>query len=83
MLSLTVGEVRRELMNSSVAKDIYEGLKKIITVEDRIAQLTESVKNAHVVLQDHAERLARLEGKFELLENTLSPRRRRLPEKSS
>ena len=70
-------------MSSSVAKDIYEGLKKIITVEDRIAQLTESVKHAHGVLQNHAERLARLEGKFELLENSFSARRRRLPEKSS
>ncbi len=70
-------------MSSSVAKDIYEGLKKIITVEDRIVQLTESVKHADIVLQNHAERLARLEGKFELLENTLSARRRKLPEKSS
>jgi hypothetical protein len=70
-------------MSSSVAKDIYEGLKKIITVEDRIAQLAESVKHTQGVLQNHAERLARLEGKFELLENTFSARRRRLPEKSS
>ena len=70
-------------MSSSVAKDIYDGLKKILTVEDRIAQLAESVKQAHVVLQGHAERLARLEGKFELLEHTLASPRRRLPEKSS
>jgi hypothetical protein len=35
------------------------------------------------VLENHAERLARLEGKFELLENTFSARRRRLPEKST
>jgi hypothetical protein len=70
-------------MSSSVARDIYEGLKQIITIEDRISQLAESVKHAHVVLQNHAERLARLEGKFELLENTYSARRRRLPEKSS
>ena len=70
-------------MSSSVAKDIYDGLKKIITVEDRISQLAESVKQAHMVLQGHAERLARLEGKFELLEHTLSSSRRKLPEKSS
>ena len=69
-------------MSSSVAKDIYDSLKKIITVEDRISQLAESAKHAHVVLQGHAERLARLEGKFELLEHTLSRPRRRLPEKS-
>ena len=70
-------------MSSSVAKDIYDGLKKIITMEDRISQLAESVKQAHGTLQNHAERLARLEGKFELLENTFSARRRRIPEKSS
>lgn len=70
-------------MSSSVAKDIYEGLKKIITVEDRIAQLTDSIKRDDVVLQNHAERLARLEGKFELLENTLARPRRRLSKKSS
>ncbi len=46
--------------------------RRIITVEDRIAQLTESVKHSHGVLENHAERLARLEGKFELLENTFS-----------
>jgi hypothetical protein len=66
-------------MSSSVAKDIYDGLKKIITMEDRVSQLAESVKHAHMILQDHAERLARLEGKFELLENTLGARPRRLP----
>jgi hypothetical protein len=70
-------------MSSSVAKDIYDGLKKIITVEDRISQMTESVKHANAVLQNHAERLARLEGKFELLENALANPPRRLPRKSS
>ncbi len=70
-------------MSSSIAKDIYEGLKKIITIEDRMSHLAESVKRADVVLQNHAERLARLEGKFELLENTLTARPRRLPQKTS
>ena len=70
-------------MSSSIAKDIYEGLKKIITIEDRMSHLAESIKRADVILQNHAERLARLEGKFELLENTFSARRRRLVEKSS
>jgi hypothetical protein len=83
MPSPTRGKPWRRLMSSSVAKDIYEGLKKIITVEDRIVQLTDSVKRADVLLQNHAERLARLEGKFELLENTFGSRRRRLPEQSS
>jgi chromosome segregation ATPase len=70
-------------MSSSVAKDIYESLKKIITVEDRIAQLAESMKRADMVMQNHAERIARLEGKFELLEHTLASPRRRLPGRSS
>jgi hypothetical protein len=66
-------------MSSSIAKDIYDGLKKIITLEDRFAQVAESVKQAHVILQNHAERLAKLEGKFELVETSLARRRRRLP----
>jgi hypothetical protein len=70
-------------MSSSIAKDIYDGLKKIITVEDRISQLAESLKHADEILQNHAQRLARLEGKFELLEHTLASPRRRFPEKSS
>ena len=70
-------------MGSSVAKDIYEGLKKVMTVQDRIAELTESVKYAHVVLQNHTERVARREAKIELLEHSLSRPRHRLPEKSS
>jgi hypothetical protein len=63
-------------MSSNVARDIYDGLKKIITMEDRISQSADSAKQADVILHDHAERLARMEGKFEILENTLaaSPR---------
>ncbi len=66
-------------MSSNVARDIYDGLKKIITMEDRISQLADSVKQAHVILHDHAERLARMEGKFEILETSLGSRRRKLP----
>ncbi len=64
----------------SVAKDLYDGLKKIVTIEDRIQQLAESVKGVHVRLETHAERLARLEGKVELLETSLAARRRKLAE---
>lgn len=64
----------------SVAKDLYDGLKKIVTIEDRIQQLAESVKAVHARLETHAERLARLEGKFELLETSRAARRRKLPE---
>jgi len=35
------------------------------------------------VMENHTERLARLGGKFELLEHTIASPRRRLPEKSS
>lgn len=62
----------------SVVKDLYDGLKRIVTMEDRIAELAESVKLAHAKLENHAERLARLEGKFELVESSLSARRRKL-----
>ena len=65
-----------------------------MTTESRLAHLDEQLAglsgkveaNASrfaAVMENHGERLARLEGKFELLENTFSPRRRRLSEKSS
>ena len=66
-------------MSFSVARDIYEGFKRIVTMEERIERLVKSVDTALAELENHAERLARLEGKFELLENTLSSRRWRLP----
>jgi len=55
-----------------MGKDIYGGLKRIIKLEDRITRLTESVKLSNAALQNHAERFARREGKFELLEHTLT-----------
>lgn len=67
-------------MNLSVAKDLYEAFKRVVTIEDWLNQLVESVKTAHSKLENHAERLARLEGKYELLEGSLGSRRRRLPE---
>ena len=67
-------------MNLSVAKDLYEAFKRVVTIEDWLNQLVESVKTAHSKIENHAERLARLEGKYELLEGSLGSRRRRLPE---
>jgi hypothetical protein len=78
----------------SLPKTVYDVLEAVMTTETRLAHLDEQLAglsdkvegNASrfaVVLEKHAERLARLEGKFELLENTFSARRRRLPEKSS
>jgi len=65
-----------------------------MTTETRLGHLAEQVTSLSekveanagrlsAAIQNHAERLARLEGKFELLENTFSARRRRLPEKST
>jgi hypothetical protein len=74
----------------SLSKTIYDALKAVLTTESRLTHLSEQVvavsekveSNAarlSAIVENHAERLARLEGKFELLENTLSSRRRRLP----
>jgi hypothetical protein len=74
-----------------LTKGIYEAFKTVMTMEARLDQLSESVGlvsgrlEAHTgrvtaMLENHAERLARLEGKFELLETSLGTRRRKLPE---
>ncbi len=78
----------------SLPKTVYDALKAVMTTEPRLSDLSDRVaaisdkvgsNAAHLasLLQNHAERLARLEGKFELLENTFAARRRRLPGKSS
>ena len=75
----------------SLTKDIYEAFKTVMTMEARLNQLSETVAivsgrlDAHTGrltarLESHAERLARLEGKFELLETSLGTRRRKLAE---
>ncbi len=65
-------------MSLSVAREIYEGFKRVVTMEERIDRLAKSVDAALARLENHAERLARLEGKFELLETSLASRRRKL-----
>ena len=64
----------------SLVQDILAGLKRIIMIEDRIMQLAEDAKRLQLDVASHGERLARLEGKFELLESTIPARRRKLPE---
>ncbi|HXX23121.1 MAG TPA: hypothetical protein VEO19_08220 [Terriglobia bacterium] len=64
----------------SLVQDLYAGLKRIITIEDRIVQVADDVKRIQLDVASHGERLARLEGKFELLEATIPARRRKLPE---
>ncbi len=64
----------------SLAQDIYAGLKKIISIEDRIGRIADDLRRLQIDVAAHGERLARLEGKFELLETSLSSRRKKLPE---
>jgi len=64
----------------SLVQDLYAGLKRIVTIEDRIAQVADNVKRLQLDVAGHGERLARLEGKFELLEAIAPTRRRKLPE---
>jgi len=51
-----------------------------VTIEDRIVRLADDVKRLRLDIAGHGERLARLEGKFELLGATAPARRRKLPE---
>ena len=78
----------------SLPKTVYDVLKAVMITEARLGHLDVQLAglgdkveaNASrfaAVMENHAERLARLEGKFELLENTLSARARRLPQKTS
>jgi peptidoglycan hydrolase CwlO-like protein len=62
----------------SFARDAYAAFKKILLVEERISQLSEGVKRLQEDVNQHGERLARLEGKFDLLEQALGSRRRKL-----
>jgi hypothetical protein len=73
-----------------LSKDVYNALKEILTFDSRVDALSKAVETLSLRvdsfgaatssrLEDHAQRLARLEGKFELIETTLSGRGRRLP----
>ena len=64
----------------SLVQELYAGLKKIVTIEDRIVRLADDVKPLQLDVAGHGERLARLERKFELLEAMAPARRRKLPD---
>jgi hypothetical protein len=64
----------------SLVQDILAGLARIVTIEDRISRLADDVKRLQLDVTGNGERLARLEGKFELLEATAPARRRKLPQ---
>ena len=59
--------------------DVLEALRKIVLLQDRVSTLNEEVRNLGNDVDQIRERLARLEGKFELLESLGATTRRRLP----
>ena len=59
--------------------DVMEVFQKIATVEERLTYLTKRYDALALAFEDLSQRLARLEGKFELLERMGTSRRRRLP----
>ena len=63
----------------SLVEDIYATFRKIVSVEDRIARLSDYAKRLQTDVADHAQRISRLEGKFELIETSFAARRRKLP----
>ena len=65
----------------SWARDAVTALRKMILIEDRIAQLSDQVKQLAELYGDVDRRLVRLEAKFELIERLGGARGRSLPEK--
>jgi hypothetical protein len=74
-----------------LGKDVYEAVKAMLALNSRLEALNESVNatsarldtlgaSTSARLEDHAQHIARREGKFELIEHSLGARRRRLPE---
>jgi hypothetical protein len=63
-------------------RDAFQALRQIVLIEDRVATLTDSVKQLANTCQELDRRLTRIEAKFELLEHIAAPSRRALPEKS-
>jgi hypothetical protein len=63
----------------SLARDAVVALRNIVLIEERLRKLTEQVREINDDCELIKERLARLEGKFELLERLGSARPRRLP----
>jgi hypothetical protein len=54
-------------------------LGKMVTFEERLAAMNDRLLRVTERYEDVSERLARLEGKFELLEHMGATRRKRLP----
>jgi hypothetical protein len=73
-----------------LSKDVYDALKQILTMDSRVDALGKAVETVSARLdtlgaatasrlENHAQRIARLEGRFDLIETAFSARRRRLP----
>jgi len=60
-------------------RDVMEVFQKIATVEERLTYLTRRYDALALAYEDVSQRLARLEGKFELLERLGARGRRGLP----
>jgi len=60
-------------------QDALLALRKVVLIDSRISELSAQVKALAEAHQNLDRRLARLEGKFELLERMGAARRRRLP----
>ncbi len=59
-------------------RDVGAALQKTILMEERMSTMSERLTRLALLYDDLDRRLARLEGKFELLERIGAPRRRRL-----
>jgi len=62
----------------SLVEDIYATFRKIVSVEDRITRLSDDLRRLQTDVSDHAQRISRLEGKFDLLEKSFAARRPKL-----
>lgn len=60
-------------------RDAVAALRKILLIEERLVVLSDQVKSLASAYEDMNRRLARIEGKFELLERMGAPRQKRLP----
>ena len=65
----------------SWASDVYNAVRKVVLLEDRVERLTSKLDGLAESQLELDRRLIRLEAKFELLERMASPSRRALPEK--
>ena len=56
--------------------EVLNALRKVVLIEDNLSRLNEQVRTLSERFEDVNQRLARLEGKFELLEHMGQARKR-------